>query len=258
MKSGFPGSSVGKESACSTGDTGRHEFDSQIGKIPWRRAWKPTLVFLPGESHGQRIPVGYSPQGRKELKMAEVTGHAHSELGELSEPSSSTGTGVSWRLILFLHWQLHCVFPFVSQSLPSLSQAGLAALESFGHVEEMDQGDTPGQSKSKEVWWQGTQEVFARGLWMACRKDDPWAGVWEAHGTPTMEAGVWETSSLYSSACSSSALVKEPLNFSWAHGLCFSVSLACAGICVINFWPTRCKRRHTVRQIPGNIKDNLT
>ena len=86
----------------------------------------------------------------------------------VSEPSSSTGTRVSWRLILFLHWQLHCEFPFVFQSLPSLSQAGLTALESFGQVEEMSQGDTPGQSKSKEVWWQGTREVSARGrAWLA-------------------------------------------------------------------------------------------
>ena len=30
-------------------------------KIPWRRAWQPTPVFLPGESHGQRSLVGYSP-----------------------------------------------------------------------------------------------------------------------------------------------------------------------------------------------------
>ena len=32
-----------------------------IRKIPWRRAWQPTPVFLPGESHGQRSPAGYSP-----------------------------------------------------------------------------------------------------------------------------------------------------------------------------------------------------
>ena len=35
--------------------------------------WQPTPVFLPGESHGQRSLVGYSPQGRKELNMTEVT-----------------------------------------------------------------------------------------------------------------------------------------------------------------------------------------
>ena len=32
-----------------------------IRKIPWRRAWQPTPVFLPGESHGQRSLAGYSP-----------------------------------------------------------------------------------------------------------------------------------------------------------------------------------------------------
>ena len=41
-------------------------FDPWIGKIPWRRKWPPTPVFLPGEFHGQRSLVGYSPWGRKE------------------------------------------------------------------------------------------------------------------------------------------------------------------------------------------------
>ena len=35
----------------------RSGFDPLVGKIPWRRAWQPTLVFLPGESHGQRSLV---------------------------------------------------------------------------------------------------------------------------------------------------------------------------------------------------------
>ena len=39
--------------------------DSWAGKIPWRRKWQPTLVFLPGKSHGQRNLVGYSSWGRK-------------------------------------------------------------------------------------------------------------------------------------------------------------------------------------------------
>ena len=39
------------------------------GKIAWRRAWQPTPVFLPGESHGQRSLVGYGPWGCKELDM---------------------------------------------------------------------------------------------------------------------------------------------------------------------------------------------
>ena len=35
------------------------------GKIPWGRAWQPTTLFLPGEFHGQRSLVGYSPWGHK-------------------------------------------------------------------------------------------------------------------------------------------------------------------------------------------------
>ena len=37
----------------------------------WRRKWQPTPVFLPGESHGQKSLVGYSPRGRKESDMTE-------------------------------------------------------------------------------------------------------------------------------------------------------------------------------------------
>ena len=42
-----------------------------IGKIPWRKEWQPTPIFLPGEFHGQRSLAGYSPWGRKELDMTE-------------------------------------------------------------------------------------------------------------------------------------------------------------------------------------------
>ena len=45
----------------------RPRFDPWVGKIPWRRAWQPTPVFLLGESHGQRSLAGYSPWGLKEL-----------------------------------------------------------------------------------------------------------------------------------------------------------------------------------------------
>ena len=47
----------------------------QTGKIPWRRAWQSTPIFLPGESHGQRNLAVYSPQGHKELDMTEATYH---------------------------------------------------------------------------------------------------------------------------------------------------------------------------------------
>ena len=46
-----------------------------MGKIPWKRKWQPTPVFLPGKSHGQRSLVGYSPQGHKESDTTEATLH---------------------------------------------------------------------------------------------------------------------------------------------------------------------------------------
>ena len=48
---------------------------SRARKILWRRAWQPTPVFLPGESHGQRSLVGYGPWGPKESDTTEVTRH---------------------------------------------------------------------------------------------------------------------------------------------------------------------------------------
>ena len=49
----------------------RPGFSPWVGKIPWRREWLPTPVFLPGESHGQRSLVGCSPCGHKESDTAE-------------------------------------------------------------------------------------------------------------------------------------------------------------------------------------------
>ena len=45
-----------------------HGLNIVTGKIPWRRKWQPTPVFLLGKSHGQRILVGYSPWGLKRVR----------------------------------------------------------------------------------------------------------------------------------------------------------------------------------------------
>ena len=50
---------------------GRPGFDPWLGKIPWRRKWRPTPVLLPGKFHGQRSLVGYSPWGCEELDPTE-------------------------------------------------------------------------------------------------------------------------------------------------------------------------------------------
>ena len=49
----------------------RPGFNPWVRKIPWRREWQPTPVFLPEESHGQRSLLGYSPWSLKELDTTE-------------------------------------------------------------------------------------------------------------------------------------------------------------------------------------------
>ena len=68
---GLPAGNSGKEPACRCRRRKSCGFCPWVGKIPWRRAWQPTPGFLPGESHGQRSLVGYSPWGRKESDMTE-------------------------------------------------------------------------------------------------------------------------------------------------------------------------------------------
>ena len=58
----------GEESTCQCRSLG---FDPWVGKVPWRRKWQPTSVFLLGESHGQRNLAGCSPRGCKEADTTE-------------------------------------------------------------------------------------------------------------------------------------------------------------------------------------------
>ena len=78
----------------------RHRFHSWVRKISWQRKWQPTPVFLPAESHGQRIVAGYSPWVRKESDMTERLTLSHSLIW---------GRGVASRpvplLHPFLYWQ---------------------------------------------------------------------------------------------------------------------------------------------------------
>ena len=64
---------VVKNSSANAGDVKRGGFHPCVGKIPWRREWRPTPVFLSGESHGQRSLVGYSPCDHKESDTTEAT-----------------------------------------------------------------------------------------------------------------------------------------------------------------------------------------
>ena len=83
---GFPGGASGKEPSCHCRRYKRRGFDPCMGKIPWRRAWQPTPVFLPGESHGQRRLAGYSPQGHRESDTTEATEQAQAKSFYLPSP----------------------------------------------------------------------------------------------------------------------------------------------------------------------------
>ena len=72
---GFPVVASQKEPVCQYRRHKKHGFDPWVWKIPWKRAWQPTPLFLPGESHGQRILAGYSPWGGKESDITEATQH---------------------------------------------------------------------------------------------------------------------------------------------------------------------------------------
>ena len=85
----------------------RPGFSPQVGKIPWRREWLPTAVFLPGESHGL-----YSPWGHKESDMTErllLTIYQN-----LPESLSS------WAFCPGKHTKISIQFSSVAQSCPTL------------------------------------------------------------------------------------------------------------------------------------------
>ena len=82
---------VVKNPPANVGDK-RFGFDPWVGKIPWRKAWQPTPVRLPGEFHRQRSLAGYSPRGRrvKQLRTHAYTLHTR-HLCPASKSSSAQG-----------------------------------------------------------------------------------------------------------------------------------------------------------------------
>ena len=74
MRTGLLWCLSGKEFAFQCRRHKRWRLEPWVRKIPWKRKWQPTPVFLPGKSHGQRGLVGYSPVGCKNLDMTE---HEH-------------------------------------------------------------------------------------------------------------------------------------------------------------------------------------
>ena len=106
---GFPGGSAVKYLPAMR-RCRRHRFDPWVRKIPWRRKWKPTPVFLPGESHGQRSLVGYSPYGDDTHSLfREGSARDYNYGCLLGDKLDEYG---SRRKIDFFHLKLLCTFEF--------------------------------------------------------------------------------------------------------------------------------------------------
>ena len=79
-----------------------------VRKIPWRRKWQPTPVFLPGESLGWRSLAGCSPQGHTELDTTKVTQHAHRRQERFEWSKLGLERGLIRSVILNV-WSLRCL-----------------------------------------------------------------------------------------------------------------------------------------------------
>ena len=101
----------GKEFACQCRRCQRWEFDLWVGKIPWRRIWQPTPVFLPGESRGQRSVAGHSAPGCKELDRTERA-HTHNMLFSLSSEILMNTISISRHFFTNLPIHFHGVLFF--------------------------------------------------------------------------------------------------------------------------------------------------
>ena len=64
-----------KNSLASTGRLKKCGFNPWVWKIPWRRPWQRTPLFLPGDSHGQRSLAGYGPLDHTALETIERLTH---------------------------------------------------------------------------------------------------------------------------------------------------------------------------------------
>ena len=95
-RGGFPGGASGKEPTCQCRSK-RCGFDPWVRKIPWRRTWQPTPIFLPGKSHGQRSLAGPSPWGRKESDTTEAVWRAHARKTTEEGSMQDHGGRIHWR-----------------------------------------------------------------------------------------------------------------------------------------------------------------
>ena len=157
MGLGLPWWLTGKESACQAGDEG-------VGKIPWRREWLPTPVFLPGEFHGQRSLVGYIQSMGSESDTTEWLSNNHCGFKHLFLKFPRTGvlplnSQLGGQHVL--HWQMlsqpvktatSALYQSPTQSpgvdlCSAVNACGLSTASSYPmHTHEVTSADARGQA----------------------------------------------------------------------------------------------------------------
>ena len=113
---GFPRWCSGKESTCQCKRHKRPGFNLRVRKIPWRREWQPTLVFLLGESCGQRSLVGFTVHevSKGEIWLSDwAHTHTHSQSFGLPLSVSVDSLPLSWgsHFLVGCKGKLVCLLP---------------------------------------------------------------------------------------------------------------------------------------------------
>ena len=99
LLNGFPGGASGKEPTRKCRRHRRPGLDPLVGKIPWRRAWQQTPVFLPGEFHEQKSLVGYTVHRVSESDTTEQLSMRMHVLPPKEPPVVATALGMCTRIL---------------------------------------------------------------------------------------------------------------------------------------------------------------
>ena len=103
----FPNGSVGKDCDFHAGDAGDMSLTPGSGRSPEGGHGNSTPLFLPGESHGKRSLVGYSPSGCKKSDTAEATEHAHMHIQNIVKNLDAFIYHIPWENINDAKWMEH-------------------------------------------------------------------------------------------------------------------------------------------------------
>ena len=145
-----------KESASSAEDR-RSRFDPQVRKIPWRRAWHPTPLFLPGESHGLRKLVGYQSTGSKRVRHDWSNWiHAHTHLALTYFPTQLLGLG---------NWFLNLLLGYWTQIMKMAGRKVFLADTATAMVSNIKMVNNPVGTWKLSIFKCTSQHLSSHGLW---------------------------------------------------------------------------------------------